>query len=127
MRACISPLIMIALLIFAVLSPARAQQTVDAKVRSIADTLVILCMAGGSESTFTAQGDLELRSKLKDILSGNIGAGGGAKTEFTQQKWEGIIGGISKDMTNIQGEQATEVRKCMRENGFNLVNKALSE
>ena len=87
--------------------------------------LVVLCLAGGSETAISAQGDLELRAKIKDILTGNIGAGAKGETQFTKKTWEGIVGGISKDMTAVQSQQANEARKCMVDNGFTLVNKAL--
>jgi hypothetical protein len=105
---------------------AKAQQTIEAKTQTIKDALVVLCLAGGSETVITAQGDLELRSKIKDILSGNIGASAGARSAFSKQVWEGIIGGISKEMTAVQSQQASEARKCMVDNGFILINRVLS-
>jgi hypothetical protein len=107
-------------------SPAASQQAIEEKARIIKETLVVLCLAGGSETLLTAKGDLELRSKIKDILTGNVGAAATAGGQFSKQTWEGIIGGISKEMTAVQSEQANEARKCMMENGFVLMNKLLS-
>jgi hypothetical protein len=108
------------------LATATAQQSIEAKTQTIKDALLTLCLAGGSESVITAKGDMELRSKIKDVLSGNIGASAGAKGEFSKHVWEGIIGGISKEMTALQSQQASEARKCMVDNGFNLINRVLS-
>jgi hypothetical protein len=107
-------------------SPAAPQATFEAKAQTIKEMLVVLCVAGGSESVISAKGDLELRSKIKDILTGNIGAAAKGETEFSKKAWEGIIGGISKEMTTIQSQQAIEARKCMVDNGFNLVSKVLA-
>jgi hypothetical protein len=107
-------------------APAVSQQSIEAKVQTIKDTLVVLCLAGGSQTTVSAKGDAELRSKIKDILSGNLGASVSGNTQFTKQTWEGIIGGISKEMTDVQSQQANEARKCMVEHGFTLLSKVLA-
>jgi hypothetical protein len=103
--------------------PATSQQhTPEAKAHTIKDMLVALCLPRGSGTIISAKGDLELRSKIKDILAENLDTG----TKFSKKTWEGIIGRISKDMTAVQSEQSTEARKCMEEYGFNLVSKALA-
>jgi|ERR1700681_129585 hypothetical protein len=107
-------------------APAASQQAIEAKVQTIKDALVVLCLAGGSETVVSAKGDLELRAKIKDILTGNIGAAAGGESQFSKKTWEGIIGGISKDMTSIQSQQAIEARKCMVDNGFSLISKVLA-
>jgi hypothetical protein len=106
--------------------PAASQQSIEAKAQTIKDMLVVLCLAGGSETLVSAKGDLELRSKIKDILTGNIGGAATGETQFSKKTWEGIVGGISKEMTAIQSQQANEARKCMVDNGFNLVSKVLA-
>jgi|SRR5215831_21204028 len=107
-------------------APAASQQGIEAKAQTIKDMLVVLCLAGGSETFISAKGDLELRSKIKDILTGNIGAAAKGETEFSKKTWEGIIGGISKEMTVVQAQQANEARKCMVDNGFSLLSKVLA-
>lgn len=107
-------------------TPAASQQTIDAKVQTIKDALVVLCLAGGSETKFSASGDLELRSKIKDILTGNIGGAVKGDTKFSKQTWEGIIGGISQEMTAVQSQQANEARKCMVEHGFALLTRVMA-
>jgi hypothetical protein len=107
-------------------TPAASQQGIEAKAQTIKDTLIVLCLAGGSTTTVSAKGDAELRSKIKDILTGNMGATVSAGTQFSKQTWEGIVGGISKEMTDIQGQQANEARKCMVEHGFSLLSKVLA-
>jgi hypothetical protein len=67
------------------IAPADSQQTVEAKVQSIKDMLVVLCLAGGSETVVSAKGDLELRAKIKDILTGNIGAGAAGGSPIQQK------------------------------------------
>jgi hypothetical protein len=103
------------------------QPTVAEKVQTITESLKVLCLSGGSESSLSVKGDLDLKAKIKDILTGNIGAAAKGATEFNKQVWDGIIGGISKDMTEIQGRQASEARKCMTDMGFPLVQEALKQ
>jgi len=104
-----------------------SQPSVAEMVQAIAESLKILCLSGGSESSVSVKGDLDLRAKIKDVLTGNIRAAAKGATEFSKQVWDGIIGGISKDMTEIQGRQASEARKCMTDVGFPLVQEALKQ
>jgi hypothetical protein len=104
-----------------------ASQSVDAKAKAITDVLMRLCLAGGSQTEITAEGNLELRAKITDVLTGNLGVTAGARPKFNKTVWEGIIGGISKDMTSIQAEQADAARKCMIDHGFPLIERALEE
>ena len=104
-----------------------AEDTAETRAATITQMLVTLCLAGGSESILTTEGNVELRSKIKDLLTGNIGADAAAGGKFTEHVWNGIIGGISKDMTEPQSEQATEARKCMEDHGFAMMDKILSK
>jgi hypothetical protein len=106
--------------------PTASQQTIDSKVQTIKDALVTLCLAGGSETNISVQGDVELAAKIKDILSGKIGGSAAGGGKFNKTTWEGIIGGISKDMTANQTAQANEARKCMVDNGFSLIKQVLT-
>ena len=103
------------------------QPTVTEKIKTITESLNVLCLSGGSESSLTAKGNLDLKAKIRDILTGNIGAAAKGATEFNKHTWEGITGGISKDMTEIQSRQASEARKCMTDLGFPLVQEALKQ
>lgn len=38
-------------------APAASQQAIEAKVQTIKDALVVLCLAGGSETVVSAKGD----------------------------------------------------------------------
>jgi hypothetical protein len=106
--------------------PVRAQNTeIDHKVATITDSLLILCLAGGSQTNLSTAGYLDLKTRVKDILTGNFGVHVDGRTQFTREVWAGIIGGLSKDMTAIQGQQATEARKCMEDKGFALISKVL--
>lgn len=107
--------------------PAFSQSSPAERAQAIMDSLKVLCLAGGSESTTSVKGDLELKAKIKDILSGNIGAAANGATEFNKHVWDGIIGGISKDMTEIQARQASETRKCMQDTGAVLIQDALKQ
>ena len=108
-------------------APSWSEDAVERRVATIKESLVVLCLAGGAETSISATGDVELRSKIKDVLTGNLGAYAGGKTEFTKKTWEGIVGGISKEMTTVQSEQASEARKCMVDHGFDLISKVLAE
>jgi hypothetical protein len=112
----------------AVAQPSLSQQakpTVTEKIQTIKDSLVTLCVVGGSETSFSAQGNLDLDTKIKDILTGNIGAAVKGATKFDKHTWEAIVGGISSNMTEIQAQQASEARKCMIDLGFPLIQEAL--
>lgn len=105
--------------------PTQNKPSATEKIQTIKDALVTLCLLGGSESSLSVQGNLDFETKLKDILTGNIGAAAKGATKFDKHTWEGIVGGISKDMTEIQGRQASEARKCMTDMGFPLIQEAL--
>ena len=108
-------------------APATSQQhTQEDKAHTIKDMLVALCLEEASGTIISAKGDLELRTKIKDILTKNLDATGMAGTKFSTKTWKGIIDGISKDMTAVRSEQFIEARKCMEKYGFNLVSKALA-
>jgi hypothetical protein len=105
--------------------PASADAVSD-KLDSIMKALKSLCLAGGSESVLSARGDVELRSKIKDLLKGNFGGEAVGQTEFSQHVWDEIIGGISKDFTAIQAHEADEARQCMKEVGAPLVRELMN-
>jgi hypothetical protein len=107
-------------------SPTLSEETITQKVSAIKDALVTLCLAGGSQTDITAKGDVELSSQIKDILTGKIGGKIIGKADFKKTTWEGIVGGISKEMTANESQEADSARECMVDNGFLLISKALS-
>lgn len=117
----------VTLLTFVLSATPVAAQSFDAKAKTITDVLVTLCLAGGSQTEISVEGNLELRAKITDVLTGNLGGVAGARPKFNKTIWAGIIGGISKEMTSIQGQQADAARKCMVDHGFPLIEKALEE
>jgi hypothetical protein len=118
--------IMAALMFLSSVSQSLAEDTAEQKAQIVKDTLVFLCMAGGSTSKLSVEGEVDLQAKIRDIISGKIGATVGGKTSFTKETWEGIVGGYSKDMTAVQSAQIDEARKCMIEHGYELLKKILN-
>jgi hypothetical protein len=84
-----------------------------ADMREVVGLLLRVCMAGGtSEQVETqAQGDVALT--LKALKSGNIGGSGGIAGKYSKSDWEGLQGGISSGMTQLQAEQADKARACL--------------
>ena len=77
-----------------------------------------------------------LASGKQQKLDGKLGVNGGitltgpalhgtGDIALTREEWSGLIGGISKDMTQLQADQADKVRDCMAPVRERLMNKIL--
>ncbi len=84
------------------------------------DTVMQWCLASGKQQK----------------LDGKLGVDGGitltgpslhgtGDIALTREEWSGLIGGISKDMTQLQADQADKVRDCMAPVRERLMNKIL--
>jgi hypothetical protein len=84
-------------------------------------------MASGSETYITSDGAVELNANIKDILAGKFGVDTKGKVKFTKEDWQAAIGGISKDTTAAEGQQLSEARKCLIDNGYPLIRALLNK
>jgi len=84
------------------------------------DTVMQWCLASGKQQK----------------IDGKIGVDGGitltgpslhgtGNVALTREEWSGLIGGISKDMTQLQADQADKVRDCMAPLRQKMMDKLL--
>jgi len=97
------------LLLWAGAAAAQNQATVN--IPQIVDTMLRLCIAGGSTQaiTGTAGGgaDISLRSlDVKGNLTGEF--------KISKSNAEGLVNGIDNAMTQVAADQADKVRSCMQ-------------
>ena len=85
-----------------------------ADIRETVAALLFICVGGGSEEKLEADGKIELALTLKKLRSGDIGGLGEVGAKFTKAEWQGLVGGIGKEITEKQADQANEVRKCLK-------------
>jgi hypothetical protein len=101
-----------------------------------------LVLMAGSAAAMTLQEKTDavlqacLASGKQQKLDGKLGVDGGitltgpalhgtGDIALTREEWSGLIGGISKDMTQLQADQADKVRDCMAPVRERLMNKIL--
>jgi hypothetical protein len=90
----------------------------------------VMTLGSGSASAMSLQEKTDavlqacLASGKQQKLDGKLGVDGGitltgpalhgkGDIALTREEWSGLIGGISRDMTQIQADQADKVRDCM--------------
>jgi len=84
-----------------------------ADMREVVGLLLRVCMAGGTSEQLETQAQGEVALTLSALKSGNIGGGGGVAGKYSKSDWEGLQGGISSGMTQLQAEQADKARACL--------------
>jgi hypothetical protein len=94
---------MLAGMVLAASSSARAM-TLQEKV----DAVLQACLASGKQQKI--DGKVGVDGSI--TLTGPALHGTG-DIALTREEWSGLIGGLSKDMSEIQAEQANKVRDCM--------------
>jgi hypothetical protein len=85
-----------------------------AEPSEIVRTIIALCVGSGSEEQLKAQGKGELALTLRKLRSGDLGVSGSVDTSFTKAEWQGVIGGISSQMGQVQADQVDKVRTCIQ-------------
>lgn len=80
----------------------------------IVSALLAICVGGGSEQKLEAQGQVDVALTLKKLRTGDIGGSGGIAGKFSKSEWQGLIGGISAQITEQQASQADKVRECLK-------------
>jgi hypothetical protein len=85
-----------------------------ADMREVVSLLLRVCMAGGTSEQLETQAQGEVALTLKALKSGNIGGNAGVAGKFSKSDWEGLQGGISSSMTELQAGQADKARACLQ-------------
>jgi hypothetical protein len=57
---------------------------------------------------------IDIALTLKKLRTGDIGGSGGVAGKFSKSEWQGLVGGISSQMTELQASQADKVRDCLK-------------
>lgn len=86
----------------------------SAETSEIVSALLAICVGGGSEQKLEAQGQIDVALTLKKLRTGDIGGSGGIAGKFTKSEWQGLIGGINAQITELQASQADKVRECLK-------------
>jgi hypothetical protein len=80
----------------------------------IVSALLAICIGGGSEQKLEGQGQVDVALTLKKLRTGDIGGSGGVAGKFSKSEWQGLIGGINSQVTELQASQADKVRECLK-------------
>jgi hypothetical protein len=72
------------------------------------DAILAACLAAGKQQKI--EGKIGIDGGI--TLTGPALKGKG-DIALSREEWSGLIGGISRDMTQLQAEQADKVRECM--------------
>ena len=97
-------------LVFALLCCGSAR----ADTAEIVSALLAICVGGGSEEKLEANGQVDVALTLKKLRTGDIGGSGGVAAKFSKAEWQGLIGGINSQITELQAGQADKVRECLK-------------
>jgi hypothetical protein len=84
-----------------------------ADMNEVITQLLTVCQATGSATQLETSGNGEVSLTLKALRSGNLGAGGGLTAKYTKSDWQGLQGGLSAGMSQLQADQADKVRACL--------------
>lgn len=87
---------------------------VKADTSEIVSALMAICVGGGSEEKLETQGQVDVALTLKKLRTGDIGGSGGIAGKFSKAEWQGLIGGINSQITELQASQADKVRECLK-------------
>jgi hypothetical protein len=92
-------------------SAAAAQNQAPANVQQIADTMVRLCIGGGSTQaiTGTATGGADISLRSLDVRGNLTG-----EFKISKSSAEGLSNGINDALTQVAADQADKVRDCLK-------------
>jgi hypothetical protein len=94
--------------------PMIASARADSDIKDTVQALISLCVGGGSTETLEAEGKGDVALTLKKLLAGEIGGSGGVAGKYSKSEWQGLIGGLNSQMTQMQADQADKVRECLK-------------
>jgi hypothetical protein len=90
----------VVLMVLVTLASSHVLADQDDSVKRAADIILRLCIAKSESIEIRKEGDsLHLNGK-------------GVSVELHKQEYNGLVGGISKDITALSAQQASEARKC---------------
>lgn len=70
-------------------------------------------MAGGSWQQLEGEAKGDVAITLRALRTGDLGGTGALAGKYTKADWEGLQGGISAGMTQVQAQQADAARACL--------------
>jgi hypothetical protein len=85
----------------------------SADMKDVVSLLLRVCLAGGTSQQVDGDAKGEVAFTLAALKKGDVGASGVLAGKYTKADWEGLQGGISAGMTQLQGEQANAARACL--------------
>jgi hypothetical protein len=85
----------------------------SADMKDVVSLLLRVCLAGGTSQQIEGEAKGEIALTLAALKKGDVGANGALAGKYTKADWEGLQGGISAAMTQVQGEQANAARACL--------------
>src|SRR6266446_1639844 len=88
-------------------------ETCRADMNEVVSLLLKTCSATGSASQLETSGNGDVSLTLKALRTGNVGVGGSLGGKYTKTDWEGLQGGLSAGMSQLQADQADKVRACL--------------
>jgi hypothetical protein len=85
----------------------------SADMREVVSLLLKVCLAGGTSQQVDGEAKGDVALTLAALKKGDLGASGALAGKYSKADWEGLQGGISAGMTQLQGEQANAARACL--------------
>jgi|SRR6516165_2638520 hypothetical protein len=86
---------------------------VAADMKDVVSLLLKVCLAGGTSAQVEGEARGDVALTLKALRTGDIGANGALAGKYSKADWEGLQGGISAGMTQVQADQADKARACL--------------
>jgi hypothetical protein len=97
----------------------------SSKAQTAAELVAALCLGSGNETTMSGSVKGEVTANLKEIFKKGIGGTGAVDGKVETKSWEGLIGGLNSSISQLQSDQATAVRECIKPHIDKIVAKAL--
>jgi hypothetical protein len=92
------------------IAPVHAASNLD----SATNTLLVLCIGSGSEEKLETQGQGDVALTFKKLLAGDIGGSGGIAGKYSKSEWQGLVGGLNSQISQLQAAEAEKVRECLK-------------
>jgi hypothetical protein len=103
-----------ATLLMTTLFVAISADVARADMNEVVSQLLKVCLAGGSALQLEADGKGEVALTLKALRTGQIGGNAGIAGKYSKTEWEGLMGGISSELTQLQVGEADKARECLK-------------
>jgi hypothetical protein len=86
----------------------------SAEMKDVVTLLLRVCMAGGTWQQLEGEARGDVAITLRALRTGDLGAKAAIDGKYTKADWEGLQGGISAGMTQVQAQQADAARECLK-------------